>query len=108
LGHLDTTRCVRTARWESSLRYPGRSRTVPRRRGTGTWAYKPKGEVAGEAVREVGVTRGTQEPRSNTSLGTVSSERRLVGDPKGVGQGKGSRWEMANRVGEQVSRRQAD
>jgi hypothetical protein len=29
LGHLDTTRCVRAARWESSLRYPGRSRTVP-------------------------------------------------------------------------------
>jgi len=29
LGHLDTTRCVRAARWDSSLRYPGRSRTVP-------------------------------------------------------------------------------
>ncbi len=29
--------------------------------GMGTWAYKPAGEVAGDAVREVGVTRGTQE-----------------------------------------------
>jgi hypothetical protein len=57
--------------------------------GTGTWAYKPGGEVAGEAVREVGVTRGTHEPRSNISLGTVSSEGRRASDPKGVGQGEG-------------------
>jgi hypothetical protein len=28
--------------------------------GLGTWAYKPLGEVAGDAVREVGVTHGTQ------------------------------------------------
>ena len=34
--------------------------------GMGTWAYKPDGEVAGDAVREVGVTRGTQEPGNNT------------------------------------------
>ena len=53
--------------------------------GTGSWS----GEVDGDAVREVGVTRGTHEPRNNTSLGTVSSERRRVGDPKGVGQGEG-------------------
>ncbi len=40
--------------------------------GSGTWTYKPLGEVVGDAVREVGVTRGTQEPRNNTSLGTSS------------------------------------
>ncbi len=57
--------------------------------GTGTWAYKPAGEVAGDAVREVGVTRGTDEPWSNTSHGTVSSERRRPDDSKGVGQGEG-------------------
>lgn len=39
--------------------------------GLGSWAYKPRGEIAGDAVREVGVIRGTDEPRSNTSLGTA-------------------------------------
>jgi hypothetical protein len=39
---------------------------------SGTWAYKPQGEVAGDGVREVGVTHGTQEPGSNRSLGIVS------------------------------------
>jgi len=39
--------------------------------GSGTWAYKPQGEVAGDAVREVGVTRGTREPGKNTSPGIV-------------------------------------
>jgi hypothetical protein len=57
--------------------------------GRGTWAYKPDGEVAGDAVREVGVTRGTHEPRNNTSLGTVPSEGRQADDPNGVGQGEG-------------------
>jgi len=57
--------------------------------GMGTWSYKPNGEVGGDAVREVGVTRGTHEPRNNTSLGTVSSEGRRADDPKGVGQGEG-------------------
>jgi hypothetical protein len=57
--------------------------------GTGTWAYKPGGEVAGEAVREVGVTRGTHEPGNNRNPGIVSSEGRRAGDPKGVGQGEG-------------------
>jgi hypothetical protein len=57
--------------------------------GMGTWSYKPSGEVDGDAVREVGVTRGTQEPRKNTNLGTVSSERRRAGDPKGVSPGEG-------------------
>ena len=39
--------------------------------GLGSWAYKPRGENAGDAVREVGVIRGTDEPRNSTSLGTV-------------------------------------
>jgi len=86
---LDASRCVRAARWERNTRYPGRSRTVPLLTGTGTWAYKPKGEVAGDAVREVGVTRGTHEPRNNRNLGTVSSEGRRAGDPIGVSQGEG-------------------
>src|ERR1700730_12941780 len=73
---LDASRCVRAARWERNTRYPGRSRTVPRLTRAGTWTYKPKSEVVGDAVREVGVTRGTHEPRNNTSLGTVSSEGR--------------------------------
>jgi len=71
--------------------------------GMGTWAYKPSGEVAGDAVREVGVTRGTHEPRNNTSLGTVSSERRRADDPKGVGQGEGvtsGDGELGPRTGE--------
>ena len=36
----------------------------------GSWAYKPRGEIASDAVREVGVTRGTTEPRNNRNLGT--------------------------------------
>lgn len=39
--------------------------------GLGSWAYKPGGEIVGDAVREVGVTRGTDEPRNNRNLGTV-------------------------------------
>ena len=37
--------------------------------GLGTWAYKLQGEIAGDAVREVGVTHGTQEPGQNKSPG---------------------------------------
>jgi hypothetical protein len=36
----------------------------------GSWAYKPRGEIVGDAVREVGVAHGTEEPRNNRSLGT--------------------------------------
>ena len=36
----------------------------------GSWAYKPQGEIAGDAVREVGVIHGTDEPRNNINLGT--------------------------------------
>ena len=60
--------------------------------GSGSWAYKPRGEVAGDAVREVGVTRGTGEPRNNRNLGIVAIERRRLGGSKGAGLGKGSRW----------------
>jgi hypothetical protein len=41
--------------------------------GLGTWAYKPLGEVAGDAVREVGVTHGTHEPGKSKSPGIVPS-----------------------------------
>jgi hypothetical protein len=56
--------------------------------GMGTWAYKPDGEVAGDAVREVGVPRGTHEPGNNINPGIAFSERGRAGDPKGVGQGE--------------------
>jgi hypothetical protein len=42
----------------------------------GSWAYKPRGEIAGDAVREVGVIHGTAEPRNNRNLGTVVVVRR--------------------------------
>jgi hypothetical protein len=44
----------------------------------GSWAYKPRGEIAGDAVREVGVIHGTAEPRNNRNLGTVVMVRRRV------------------------------
>jgi hypothetical protein len=103
LEHLGASRCVRAARWERNMRYPGRSRTVPPRRGTGTWAYKPAGEVAGQAVREVGVTRGTDEPGNNRNPGIASSEGRRAGDQKGAGQGEGvtsGNGELSLRTGE--------
>ena len=37
---LGASRCVRTARCERNMRYPGRSRTVLCPSGSGTWAYK--------------------------------------------------------------------
>jgi hypothetical protein len=57
--------------------------------GSGTWAYKPVGEVAGNAVREVGVTSGTHEPGTNTSPGTVPDGGAAGGDPNGADQGEG-------------------
>jgi len=57
-------------------------------------------------VREVGVTRGTQEPgKKNRNPGIVSSEGRRAGDPKGVGQGEGvtsGDGEASLRAGEYV------
>jgi len=86
---LGASRCVRAARWDRSMRYPGRSRTVRGSTGSGTWAYKPSGEVAGDAVREVGVTRGTHEPGKSKSPGTTPIEGWRGGDPKGAVQGEG-------------------
>ncbi len=59
----------------------------------GSWAYKPRGEIASDAVREVGVTRGTAEPRNNRNLGTAVWVRRQAVTQKGADLGKGSRWE---------------
>jgi len=63
----------------------------------GSWAYKPRGEIASDAVREVGVTRGTAEPRNNRNLGTVVFVRRRAVSQKGIVLGKGSRWKW--RIG---------
>ena len=60
--------------------------------GLGTWAYKPRGEVAGDAVREVGVTHGTREPGQNKSLGTVPVRGGGAATQKAPSRGKGSRW----------------
>lgn len=68
--------------------------------GLGTWAYKPLGEVAGDAVREVGVTHGTQEPGKSKSPGTVPSWGGGTATQKASVRGKGSRW--AGRVGRGV------
>jgi hypothetical protein len=62
--------------------------------GLGTWAYKPSGEVAGDAVREVGVAHGTQEPGKSKSPGIVPCgaagwrpKRRRPGGRGHAGQG---------------------
>ena len=68
--------------------------------GLGTWAYKPQGEVAGEAVREVGVTHGTQEPGKSKSPGIVPVWGGGAVTQKAPSRGKGSRW--AGRVGRGV------
>ncbi len=68
--------------------------------GLGTWAYKPEGEIAGDAVREVGVINGTQEPGQNKSLGIVPLWGGGMATQKASFRGKGSRW--AGRVGRRV------
>ena len=73
--------------------------------GLGTWAYKPRGEVAGDAVREVGVANGTHEPGKSKSPGTVPLVGWRAATQKAPTRGKGPRWEVASRQGEQVSRR---
>ena len=60
--------------------------------GPGTWAYKPEGEVAGDAVREVGVTHGTQEPGKSKSPGIVPVWGGGTATQKALSRGKGSRW----------------
>ena len=64
--------------------------------GMGTWAYKPEGEVAGDAVRGVGVTRGTQEPGATETLGSPPARGGGPTTQKVSVRGKGSRREMAN------------
>ncbi len=68
--------------------------------GLGTWAYKPLGEIAGDAVREVGVTHGTQEPGQNKSPGIVPAWDGGTATQKASSRGKGSRW--AGQVGRGV------
>jgi hypothetical protein len=60
--------------------------------GLGTWAYKPLGEVAGDAVREVGVAHGTQEPGKSKSPGTVPLWGGGTATQTAPFRGKGSRW----------------
>ena len=68
--------------------------------GLGTWAYKPQGEIAGDAGREVGVTHGTQEPGQNKSLGIVLLWGGGTATQKALSRGKGSRW--TGRAGRRV------
>lgn len=67
----------------------------------GSWAYKPRGEIASDAVREVGVTRGTAEPRNNRNLGTVVWVRRRAATQKAStwGRGHGGNGEAGGCVG---------
>lgn len=60
--------------------------------GPGTWAYKPSGEVAGDAVREVGVAHGTQEPGKSKSPGIVPLWGGGTATQTAPSRGKGSRW----------------
>jgi hypothetical protein len=60
--------------------------------GLGTWAYKPSGEVAGDAVREVGVAHGTREPGKSKSPGIVPVWGGGAATQKAPFRGKGSRW----------------
>ncbi len=60
--------------------------------GPGSWAYKPLGEVAGDAVREVGVTHGTQEPGKSKSPGIVLLWDGATATQTASLRGKGSRW----------------
>jgi hypothetical protein len=60
--------------------------------GLSTWAYKPSGEVAGDAVREVGVTHGTQEPGKSKSPGIVPVWGGGMATQTAPSRGKGSRW----------------
>ena len=60
--------------------------------GPGTWAYKPSGEVAGDAVREVGVAHGTQEPGKSKSPGIAPVWGGGMATHTASSRGKGSRW----------------
>jgi hypothetical protein len=60
--------------------------------GPGTWAYKPQGEVAGDAVREVGVVHGTHEPGKSKSPGTAPWRGGGAATQTAPSRGKGPRW----------------
>lgn len=68
--------------------------------GLGTWAYKPRGEVAGDAVREVGVAHGTREPGKSKSPGIAPVWGGGKATQKAPSRGKGPRW--AGRFGRGV------
>jgi hypothetical protein len=55
---------------------------------SGSWAYKPRGEIASDAVGEVGVIRGTDEPGNNRNLGTVVWVRRRAATQKAPIRGR--------------------
>jgi hypothetical protein len=61
-----------------------------------------RGEVAADAVREVGVTRGTGEPENNRNSGTALGEGRRAVTQTAPSPGKGSRrtWRTAPRCGQ--------
>ena len=67
----------------------------------GSWAYKPRGEIASDAVREVEVTRCTAEPRNNRNLGTDVWVRRQAVTQKAPtwGRGHGGNGEAGGCVG---------
>jgi hypothetical protein len=67
--------------------------------GLGTWAYKPLGKIAGDAVREVGVTHGTQEPGKSKSPGIAPVWGGGTATQKASFRGKGSRWTGQPRRG---------
>jgi len=61
----------------------------PARRSWVAGRISPRGEIASDAVREVGVTRGTAEPRNNRNLGTVVLVRRRAMTQKASSRGRG-------------------
>jgi hypothetical protein len=69
--------------------------------GPGTWAYKPPGEVAEDAVREVGVAHGTQEPGNNRNPEIASTRGGGTVTQKAPSRGKGPRrrWQARRRSG---------
>jgi hypothetical protein len=58
--------------------------------GSGTRAYKPSGEVAGDAVREIGVAHGTREPGKSKSPGIVPARGGEMATQTAPSRGKGS------------------
>jgi len=78
----------------------GLVRSRPTGRGGGR--ISRGGEVAADAVREVGVTHGTGEPENNRNSGTAPVEGRRTVTQTAPSPGKGSRrtWQTAQRCGQ--------